>query len=418
MSQEVKIINLKDLVLWTENPRDPFDENACDQEIADKAFDDTQGKWSLKKLAKEMGEFYDFSELPTVVYHDEKPIVYDGNRRIILGKIKHDLVAIKNNNIVKIPEFPIEIPCNVCSRDVALKNVYRKHSDTGSWHPLERDIFLHKYMNEPKSLFLLIDEATGIIRDNPFMNQRFVKEEIFNEESLNSLGLKIKNGTFFSKHDKEATLTILHDLVAKIGKKDITTRKNRGKVKEVLDPTSQQIIDINKNNTPKKLDVSSEEIKKGNNIQKRPVQSRRVKSKKDEFFGGTLYLKIGNVSNLYRDIVDLYSFYVKNKNTLSHLFPSLIRMALRLLCETASSDKGYNKFDVYVKNYFKTAKDKLDKDSKTTLSTQNVTENSITQLLNTGAHSYSSSSNFEQTLAISIIVGGMLSESHGNKEDE
>jgi len=37
MDQEVKELNIKDLVLWTENPRDPIDEFATDQDIVDKA---------------------------------------------------------------------------------------------------------------------------------------------------------------------------------------------------------------------------------------------------------------------------------------------------------------------------------------------------------------------------------------------
>ncbi len=126
-----------------------------------------------------MGEYYDFSELPTVVYHGKKPVVYDGNRRIILGKIKHGLVTTPHKTNIKIPDFPEELPCNVCSKDIALINVYRKHSDTGSWQPLERDIFLNKFMEEKKSIFLALDEETGIIRQNPHLNQRFVKEEGF-----------------------------------------------------------------------------------------------------------------------------------------------------------------------------------------------------------------------------------------------
>ncbi|MDQ6959497.1 MAG: hypothetical protein Q9M27_00585, partial [Mariprofundaceae bacterium] len=188
MDQEVKLISIKDLVLWTENPRDPIDENAVDQDIVDRAIDDGLQKWSLVKLAKEMGDYYDFSELPTVVYHNGKPVVYDGNRRIVLGKIKHGLVNVNGGTNIQIPEFPDTIPCNVCTKSIALNNVYRKHSDTGSWQPLERDIFLYKFMGKGKSLFLAIDEETGIISANPHLNQRFVKEEIFKEETLKAMG--------------------------------------------------------------------------------------------------------------------------------------------------------------------------------------------------------------------------------------
>jgi hypothetical protein len=72
MEQEVRLIDIKELVLWTENPRDPIDENAADQDIVDRALEDVLNKWSLGKLAKEMGDYYDFSELPTVVYHNKK----------------------------------------------------------------------------------------------------------------------------------------------------------------------------------------------------------------------------------------------------------------------------------------------------------------------------------------------------------
>ena len=179
MNQEIKYINIKDLVLWTENPREPIDENATDQDIVNRALDDQFSKWTLAKLAKEMGDYYDFSELPTVVYHGKKPVVYDGNRRIILGKIKHGLVTVPDRTSIRIPDFPEQIPCNVCTKKVALSNVFRKHRDTGSWQPLERDIFLHKFMGEEKSSFLILEEDTKIISTHPHLNQRFVKEEIF-----------------------------------------------------------------------------------------------------------------------------------------------------------------------------------------------------------------------------------------------
>lgn len=106
MDQYIKEISIEELVLWTENPRDPIDRNAKDQDIVDKALDDKYSKWTLNKLAKEMGPYYDFSELPTVVYHQNKPIVYDGNRRVILGKIKHGFVSVSGENKIQLPDFP------------------------------------------------------------------------------------------------------------------------------------------------------------------------------------------------------------------------------------------------------------------------------------------------------------------------
>ncbi len=75
MDEEVKYISIKKLVLWTENPRDPIDKKAVDQDIVNRALDDDLRKWTLATLAKEMGDYYDFSELPTVVYHGKIPVV-------------------------------------------------------------------------------------------------------------------------------------------------------------------------------------------------------------------------------------------------------------------------------------------------------------------------------------------------------
>ena len=410
MDQKVKYLNLKDLVLWTENPRDRIDENATDQDIVDRAFNDTFSKWTLAKLAKEMGDYYDFSEIPTVVYHGNKPVVYDGNRRIILGKIKHSLVTAPNVTKIQIPDFPEEIPCNICAKKVALNNVYRKHIDTGSWQPLERDIFLHKFMGQEKSPFLILDEDTGIIRANPHLNQRFVKDEIFREDILKSMGFTIQNGRLNSVHSNQEAYSILSDISRKIMKQEITTRKNRGKVIEVLEPSSQELIDRNKN---KKTHISKISFSHPNDENKKLRQSKRTLKKETELFGGNLYLKIGKVSNLYRDIVDLYQFYIARKDKLSQTFPSLIRMSLRLLCETAAKEDKNKKLENYLKEHFVNAKRTLSQDIKTTLSTQNVNEDTIVQLLHTGAHNYQTSNNLEQTIALSIIIGSILTITYG-----
>jgi hypothetical protein len=67
----------------------------------------------------------------------------------------------------------------------------------------------------------------------------------------------------------------------------------------------------------------------------------------------------------------------------------------------------------YVKSRFQKAKGALDQDAKTTLSNNNVADTSIIQLLHTGAHNYTASANIDQTLAVSIIVGAILTDSHG-----
>jgi hypothetical protein len=412
MDQEVKYIKIEELVLWSENPRDAIRVDAVDQEIVDQALNDKSGKWTLTKLAKEMGEYYDFSDLPTVVYHKDKPVVYDGNRRMILAKIKHGLVSIKEWSTIKIPEIPGVIPCNVCTEPIALKNIFRKHSDSGSWAPLERDIFLHKFMGEKKSAFLLLEENTGLISQNPHLNVGFVKEEIFKPDTLKSMGFEIKGEQLFSRHDDSQSYTILADISNKVEKKEISTRKNRGKVIAVLDRSSQEIIEQNKNSEPQhsKLDFKVKLTE-----EKEIRRSKRTSKKEEELFGGKLYLRFGDVSNLYRDIDDLYGYYKAHKNLLSASFPSLIRMSLRLLCESAAKESNIT-LDQYIKKYFAAAKQNLDQNIKTTLSNQNVNEGSLVQLLHTGAHNYQAANNMIQTIALSIILGEIFTITHGKKD--
>lgn len=416
MSQEIKEIPIADLVLWTENPRDSMNKNATDQEVVSKAFNDKLAKWNLSKLAKEMGPRYDFSELPTVVYHGKKPIVYDGNRRVVLGKVKLGLVTIPKEIKYELPSYPNSIPCNVCSKKVGLENVLRKHGNSGTWSPLDRDIFLHKFMGQEKSNFLILEEDTGVISNNPKLNQRFVKEEIFKDETLNNLGFSIKNGSLHTVHSNEDGYDILNDIAQKVENKTISTRNSRGKVIEILEPSNQKKITQNKK---KKSHLSKISFRKTD--EEKPENKRqtpRTRKKKIEIFGGKLYLTLGETSNIYRDIVDLYQFYISRKDSLSDSFPGIIRMALRLLCESAATDKN-SKWGNYLKKYFPEAKKNLDKDIKTTLSNQNVSEESIVQLLQTGAHKYQSSANFDQTIAMSIIIGEILAITHSkDKSDE
>ena len=408
MSQNIQNIKIEDLVLWTENPRDPIDPNSSDQDIADRAWDDEHEKWNLLKLAKEMRTHYDFSELPTVVYHETTPIVYDGNRRMILAKIYHDLVKLDSFDKSKLPSIPKVIPCNVCSKDIAIENVFRKHGDSGSWSPLDRDLFVHKFKNEPKSIFLKLDEATNIISSNPHLNQVFVKNEIFKKKKLKEMGFEFNQDDLESKHSDKESKQILQDVSSKIEAKVVTTRTNRGKIIDNLDKSSRDIIEKNKKKKTSKINVSvpatAQPLKK--------KQTPRTKKKDPEIFNGVLYLKSGHASDLYRDIVDLFKYYLDQRDSFSQYFPSLLRMSLRLLCEAAASEESKT-MDDYLKSNFETAKKKLDQDAKTTLLTQNVTKQSIIPLLHIGAHNYQAGNNLDQTVAISIILGEILTISHG-----
>jgi hypothetical protein len=176
----------------------------------------------------------------------------------------------------------------------------------------------------------------------------------------------------------------------------------------VLEADTQALIERNKK---KKLRPTAIHLKGAPPPKIAIRQSRRVTSADLALFGGALYLKPGQVSNLYRDIADLYRFYLDNKSTLSASFPAIIRMSLRLLCETAASDTSKTMGD-YLKANFDAAKAQLTKDHKTTLANQNVRRETIEQLLHTGAHGYKTAANLDQTIALSLIVGGILSKTH------
>lgn len=59
MSQVIKNIKVSDLVLWTENPRDPIEGNVGNQDIVDMAIADKGRFWKLPELAESMGDYYD-----------------------------------------------------------------------------------------------------------------------------------------------------------------------------------------------------------------------------------------------------------------------------------------------------------------------------------------------------------------------
>lgn len=416
MSQKILNIKLEDLVLWSENPRDPISSGSNNQDVANKALQDKENKWNLSKLVVEMGDFYDYSEIPTVVMEQGKPVVYDGNRRVLLGKIKSGEITVPEGyyiDLSAIPAFPAELPCNVCDRETALKSVFRKHSTTGTWDILGRDIFMSKYMNEPKSTFLTMEEYTGIISSNPCMNQRFVKDEVLVDRVLNPLGIRIESGKLYTNLTEDGLRRVLQDIVDKISNKSISTRSNRYHVVEALDETTKRLVEKNKTNPYKEATqsrVHPPQLAAGG--QSSPRLTKRTKKNELVFLGDSVALKAGDVNNLYRDIRSLGEYYASNKDSLSGSFPALLRMALRLLIETAARDESMNDFSDYVQKYFDSAKKLLSKDEKTTLSNNSVDKTTMPQLLHTGAHNYKSSLSYDKAYAMSLIIGKMLSLSH------
>jgi hypothetical protein len=143
-------------------------------------------------------------------------------------------------------------------------------------------------------------------------------------------------------------------------------------------------------------------------------KTAREKNKAQALFGQDLVLKKGDTNNIYMDVLDLHDFYSKNTSKLSKNFPALIRMSLRLLVESAiPKTKGIKN---YVNTNFENAKKQLTQDQKTTLANNSISKaKSLIQLLQSGAHNYANSANFEQTVAMSIIIGAMLKITHSKK---
>ncbi|MCY4577267.1 MAG: hypothetical protein OXB96_02465 [Candidatus Kaiserbacteria bacterium] len=420
-NQRIEEIKIEDLKLWSENPRDPIQDGMSDFEILSRAVKDDKKKWNLTKLIGEMGAYYDTSELPTVVLRGKRYIVYDGNRRVAIIKylqhpewsseIERSLFPTSEPENLKNMK---RIPCNVCDEETALNNIERKHVNSGSWKQLDRDYFEHIHRGKEKSLFLKFEEATGLISQHSFLNENIMKNDILTEGNLEDIGFSFGSDgvlvSMYSGNDAEKILKKIVEL------KKSGTIGSRGEHKyDMQTPLSNdKTLSLKRFRSKGSAPVIFPKIENPSLPSQR--KTKRTKTERPQFFGPSLSLKEGAANDVYRDILDLYEFYKSRRDDLSTTFPNLIRMSLRVLVEAAMGKGG--KIDSYIKQNFKEAKKVLTKDERTTLSNYSVSNSKkLIQLLQTGAHQYSSSSNIEQIVAMSIIIGAMLKITH-SKEDE
>jgi hypothetical protein len=441
--QKVKELSISRLVLWSENPRDPLPDRKIGREndrIIRRAIEDVDKSWKLLSLLKTMGEMYDSSDLPIVVMKDGYPIVYDGNRRVILAMIKHNekyLKLLPSSARRKLEGFDVDkkLYCDVCTEATALKLIIRKHADSGSWKPIQQGLFRMRYMGESPSILLQINSLTdGAIEKSKMLNQRFVEEEVFTRSHLESLGISIEGDSIMSAYTKDELVSILRDIFKLIEKGDISTRKRPalGKLPSSLSERSQALCSSKKDQprvyTEKYVPIEPAPIEAGEREEKASSPKKRTpRSKMYEtpLFGGILSLKEGPINNLYREIEALDKLITKNVGKgLSEDAHIVIRMALRLLCETAWKDLKMNYLEEYLKKYFDVAKARLCKAEKTLLS-KNLsdedpkpleTHKQLLSRLQDSAHTYDESTrNYRQTVAISVLVGAILSSSHGKE---
>lgn len=431
MKQEIKEIKIAELNLWTENPRDPIKSEIGDLEIIKRAIKNEGDKWNLPKLIEKMGNYYHFNKLPIVVEENNKLIVYDGNCRIAILKYlqnpswsldiegtlfpKHEPKDLKNLN---------KIPCAVCDRATALDIIYRDNISNNTWSPLTQAYFEHYLLEKDKSLFLEFEEITALISKHDKLNQRFVKDEVITEKNLESIGFKIEDKKLYFSGNKNDAGKVLESLISLIEDGKIKTRDDEkkgtirvkkgglGKAIEKLLPDSTKIIN-HFDETKKQVFTQNELSTVDNNL----TTSRVTQRTKKELlipFGSKLILKKCEVSDIYRDFSDLYDYYLKNKDDLSKNFPAIFRVIIRLLVESAAG--GFGNLDKYVKENFLKGKANLSKDDTNTLFNNDVNgEGKLIALLQNGGHNYSASSNIDQTIAMSLIIGAMLKITHSKK---
>ena len=353
--------------------------------------------------------------------------------------IKHNekyLKLLPSSARRKLEGFDVDkkLYCDVCTEATALKLIIRKHADSGSWKPIQQGLFRMRYMGESPSILLQINSLTdGAIEKSKMLNQRFVEEEVFTRSHLESLGISIEGDSIMSAYTKDELVSILRDIFKLIEKGDISTRKRPalGKLPSSLSERSQALCSSKKDQprvyTEKYVPIEPAPIEEGAREEKTVPKKRTPRSKMYEtpLFGGPLTLKDSPVNNLYIEVEALDKLITKNVGKgLTEDAYVVIRMALRLLCETAWKDLKKEGLEQYLKDYFKSAKAKLSKGEKT-LSSKNLSEEDpkslethkqLLSLLNDSAHTYDESTrNYKQTVAMSVMVGAILSCSHGKE---
>ena len=417
--QHIESIPLEKLVLWSENPRDPIDPDADNEQIIENALNGkgADSKWELDKFAKEMGDKYDFSSLPTVaaIEGTDKYTVYDGNRRVIIAMMGA-WGAPSMRLRTTLPLFPEEIPCCVCSRDDALKSVYRRHSENGSWGQYERDVFIYRYMNAPKSVLVRLEDLIHAVTRWPKINLRYVEEDILNDKHLKEFGLKPGEEDFGVP--PETLEELIKAIADGIEDGSLNTRGNRNDptkalsddlLKRVYDDAARHKASAAQGNKVDERDTDglSGNVEKGikgagqgglfddgrtdggqlekgsddGDSERDPVDdgtgdssagetvsvntagSRRTRTTKEKgysVFNGKLILRAGSVNNLYRTLECLWKMNEAGKIEFNAGFNGVIRMGLRLLAETAAKEDQPNlrrkQLKAYVSTYADSAK--------------------------------------------------------------
>lgn len=440
------VIDVEKLELDLQNPRLP--KHIRDQNDITQIRDYLLNKEDVLRIARNIANNgYHRSAVAIVCKENGRTIVLDGNRRLAAcqfllkpelatnGRDKKELEELsKIANKQELKKVKIAV---APSRKEAEKEIWDIHVSQllKPWQVLQK---LRMYRNLIDSGEYDINSASFEYGVTAAQFKKELEKLFFYEQILEQIRTEkdeeelLKSG--FNKIDRLILSTNGKKLLdySTNNKGDITftdrsesDKKLKQLIPYITDPqkvsaqaTQESLVE----NVFSKIDPSFSAGKKSTTIEKKtePVitatqrKTAREKNKAQALFGQDLVLKKGDTNNIYMDVLDLHDFYSKNASKLSKNFPALIRMSLRLLIESATpKTKGIAD---YVNNNFENAKKQLTQDQKTTLANNSINgAKSLIQLLQSGAHNYANSANFEQTIAMSIIIGAMLKITHFKK---
>ncbi len=418
MKPEEKILKVTDIHLDQENPR--FPPVNSQREAIDVMLKD-QGE-KIVALASDIYQYGLNPSVKLILFKEGKQLVDgDGNRRLTALKILETpsladgfpKIRKQIDSILKRPgDVPTEVGC-VIFRDRTGARHWISVNHGGeqegrgqiTWNAEQKARFESKPSIGLEALDLLTHKGLISAADKAQVNKSTLDRLLSYKEVKSDLSIT-KKGAHFSfgnvDHLRKAVLNLRGKAVDEV----YTAAKGKALVQESIAATglalASGISSADNGGNPSGVATGQ------------GSRSRRITKTGLPLFGGKLSLKTGHVNNLYRDVESLHDFYENEKGRLSADFIVIIRMSLRMLAETAAKDLNKELKD-YLVEHFDSAKESLDQNAKTTLSNQSVSKDSIIKLFHTGAHDYYNSKNEEQALALSVILGAMLTLSHGKQ---
>lgn len=408
MSYEDKSLKINELFLDESNPRFP---EVKSQREAIAAMLEEQGE----KIAVLAEDIYANGLNPSsrlIVFNEKGRFTDgDGNRRLTALKIletpsladSHPRIKKRIQQILANKgEVPTDAACVVFKNRIQARRWIENNHDGEQegrglvrWNAEQKDRFRGKASIGLAALDHL-QSSNDISDDDRARINKSTLDRLLEYKNTKALLNISREGDSFTFGDK----TKLKDAVLGLRDQKVdrvyTAEKGRAYLTEILRPREKDSTEEGESS------VSSKGVSR----------SRRTKVELLAPFGGKLVLKTGPVNNLYRDIESLFYCFAKNRKSFTESFIVIFRMSLRILAETAGKEMSKDLKD-YLLNGFDSAKKSLDQNTKTTLSNQGIKKDTIVQLFQTGGHDYHNSKNEEQALALSIILGRMLVESHG-----